>query len=325
MYNYYPLTHSLKINLYPVELRAINRITVEEENVGPISKEILKNSIDNWHKALRGNMSFVLKLAGIERDSHQIIFNNDGLMNEFAGLKTIKDIEAFSKKYGLLGIQHPEDAQVNSPFPEVKATLQPSFIFKNYGFSVLEPIELWQWHINEVQKILKLYHALRKANSDELIDDIIEVKMLKGMFGSLAEDRRIIERYFVYWANGEEILMLPEDFEEKPILEIAQYTLAKVLESHISSGINLGVGDLISKPSTKGFMITEERYANCLIAAIYYDLWQTINESKHVYICENKNCRLFFVKSGRKKYCNEACKQEAYRIRLEEKKGRDNL
>lgn len=30
------------------------------------------------------------------------------LMSEFASLKTIKDIEAFSKKYGLLGIKHPD-------------------------------------------------------------------------------------------------------------------------------------------------------------------------------------------------------------------------
>lgn len=324
MYNNYPLSHSSKINLYPVEMRVLDRIGVDEQHIGPASKEILKNSIDNWNKALRGNVSLVLKLAGSEEDSHQIVFNNDGLMSEFAGLKTNKDIEKFSKKYGLLGIQHPEDAQVNSTSPAIKATVQPWFIFRNYGFSVLEPIELWHWHINEVQKILKLYHAVRKAKSNELVDEIIEVKMRRGMFGSLAEDRRITERYFIYWTNGEEIFMVPEEFEEKTILEIAQYTLVKILEYHISGGINLGVGDFIFKPSTKGFMITEKRYTKYLLAAIYYDLWQTINDSKHVYICENKNCRLPFVKSGRKKYCNEACKQEAYRIRLEEKKGRDN-
>ncbi|MDM5450876.1 hypothetical protein [Peribacillus simplex] len=81
-------------------------------------------------------------------------------------------------------------------------------------------------------------------------------------------------------------------------------------------------GEYIRNPSTKGFKITEERYSNYLLAAIYYDLWQTINDSKNVYLCENKNCQLPFVKSGRKKYCNEACKQEAYRIRLVEKEGR---
>ena len=259
MYNYYPLSHSSKINLYPVELVETDSLVVEEQNLGPASKEILRNSIDNWSKALGGRISFALKLAGVEEDSHQIVFNNDGLMDEFASLKTIKDIEAFSKKYGLLGIKHPDNEQVNSQSPLIKATLQPSFLFNNYDFSVFEPVELWQWHINQVQKILRLYHAVRKASSDELIYEIVEIKIHSGMFGSLAEDREVTDRYFVHWTDGEKILMLPEDYEEKTILEIAQYTLTKVLESHISGGINVGVGDFITKPSTKGFMITEEK------------------------------------------------------------------
>ncbi|KIL72346.1 hypothetical protein [Bacillus badius] len=325
MYNYYPLSHNSKINLYPVELVEIDQLRVEEQNLGPASKEILKTSIHNWNKALVGRTSFALKLAGLEEDSHQMVFNNDGLMSEFACLKTIKDIETFSKKYGLLGIMPPDSEQVNSQFPLIKATLQPSLLFNNYGFSVFEPVELWQWHIKQVQKILRLYHAIRKASSDELIYEIVEIKMHSGMFGSLAEDRAITNRYFVHWTDGEEILMLPEDFEEKPILEIAQYTIARVLESHISGGINLGVGDLISKPSTKGFMIKEKRYSRYLLAAIYYDLWQTINNSKNVYICKNKDCRLPFVRSGRREHCNDACRQAAYRIRLEEKEGENNI
>jgi hypothetical protein len=170
---------------------------------------------------------------------------------------------------------------------------------------------------------MRLYHAVKKASSDELIYEIVEIKMRRGMFYSLAEDREVMDRYIVHWIDGEEILMLPENFEEKPLQEIAQYTLAKILESHISGGINLSVGGLIFNPTTKGFMITEQRYTRYLLAAIYYDLWQTINDSKNIYLCENRNCRLPFVKSGRKRYCNEACKQEAYRIRLAEKGGKE--
>lgn len=323
MYNYYPLSHSAKINLYPVEFVETDRLILEEQKLGPAAKEILENSIDNWKKALGGKISSALKLAGLEENSHQIIFNNDGLMSQFASLKTLEDIEVFSKKYGLLGIQHPNSTQVNSKSPAIEATVQPSFIFTNYGFSVFEPIVLWQWHISEVQKILRLYHAVRKASSNELIYEIIEIKMKRGMFGSLAEDREITERYFVHWTDWISILMLPTEFEEKSILEIAQYTLAHVIELRISGGINLATGDIIFNPSTKGFMITEQRYTRYLLAAIYYDLWQTINNSKNIYLCENKNCRLPFVKSGRKKYCSDACKQEAYRIRLAEKGGKE--
>ncbi|MDR7239648.1 hypothetical protein [Neobacillus drentensis] len=318
MFNYYPLSHGSTINIYPIELVAVDSIVVDEENLGPASEEILNESMTNWSKALGGNLSFALKIAGRERDDHQIFFNNNGLMEEFSGLENLKDIETFSMKYGLLGIQHPDNAQVNSLAPAVKATLHPSFIFNNYGFSVFEPIQLWQWHINQVRKILRLYHAVRKASSEELIYEVIELKMRRGMFYILGEDEEVTDRYFVHWTDGEEILMLPENFEGKPILDIAQYILAKILESHISGGINLSVGDIISNPTTKGFKITEQRYTRYLLAAVYYELWQTINDSKNVYLCENKNCRLPFVKLGRKKYCNEACKQEAYRIRLAE-------
>ncbi|MDQ0221367.1 hypothetical protein ELQ35_15585 [Peribacillus cavernae] len=323
MYNYYPLSHSSKINLYPVELVSIENLVVEQQNLGPGSKELLKESIKNWRKASGENMSFALKLASLERDSHQIIFNNDGLMDKFASLKTIKDIEAFSMKYGLLGITHPDNLQVNSNSPAIMATLEPPILFTKYDFSVFEPIELWQWHIDEVRRILRLYHTARKANSEELLYEVIEIKLHSGRFGSLAEDREITERYFVYWTNGEVILMLPKEFEEKSMLDIAQYTLAKILELRISGGINLGPGEVISNTSTKEFTITEQRYSKYLLAAIYYDLWQTINNSKNVYLCENRNCRFPFVKSGRKKYCNEACKQEAYRIRIVEKGGKE--
>lgn len=323
MYYNYPLSHSAQINVYPVELVNTDSIIVEEQNLGPASKEMLKNSIDNWSKALDGNISLALKLAGLEQVSHQTVFENKDLITDFAGLKTVKDIETFSMRYGLLGIKHPDYEQVNSQTTLVKATLQPEFIFTSYGISVFEPINLWWWHINQVQKILRLYHAVRKAGSDELLYNILEIKTHKGMFGSLAEDREVTERYFIHWTDGEPIVMLPVVLEEKPLLEIAQYTLAKILEFRISDGINLATGDLITTASKKGFMITEKRYTKYLLAAIYYELWQTINDSRNVYLCENKNCRLPFVKSGRKKYCNEACKQEAYRIRLEEKEGND--
>ncbi|MDM5450877.1 hypothetical protein [Peribacillus simplex] len=183
--------------------------------LGPASKEMLKNSMTNWSKALRGIISFALTLTGLEEDSHQIVFNNDGLINEFASLKTNKDIEEFSKKYGLLGIKAPDTEQVNSQHPLVKATLQPSFIFNGYGFSVFEPLDLWFWHINEVRQILKLYNTLRKDSSEERVNQIIEIKMAKGRFGSLAEDRRITERFFIHWTKGGQLLILPKSLKTR--------------------------------------------------------------------------------------------------------------
>ncbi|MBM7094785.1 hypothetical protein JSY36_03360 [Bacillus sp. H-16] len=93
-----------------------------------------------------------------------------------------------------------------------------------------------------------------------------------------------MDQYFVHWREGESIVMLPEDMEEKSMLEIGQYTLSKVLASHIAGGVNLGVKDLIRNPSTKGFKILEQRYTRFLLAAIYYDLWQKINDDKNIFI-----------------------------------------
>ncbi|MGE1118334.1 hypothetical protein [Bacillus altitudinis] len=314
----YPLTYSGEIELLPVEFTSIDKLNVEEQNLGPYSENLLLMSIRNWEIALGRKLNYVLRLVGREEETKIVEFNIDGLLNEFAGLKSKKEIEHFSIKYGLLGIEHPSTEQLDSSFPVLKALLTPEFLFTNYGFSALEPIELWEWHIQLVRRILKLYHAIEKGKPEEYINDIIEIKLDSGHFGTYVDDTKIYERYFVYWTNGEKILMLPSDYEEKSMLEIAIYTLSQVLQNCISGGINLETGDIVFNPSTKGFRVNEERSTNYLIAAIYYELWQVINDSKNVFICANKNCRLPFVKSGRKKYCNEACKQEAYRLRIKD-------
>ena len=329
MFNYYPLTEeNSKIDIDPVELVNVEQLLTEIEQLGGFSEDFSRASLTNWNKALRkatGNeLSLALKLAGPEKESHQIIFNTEGLINEFASLKTIKDIELFSLKYGLLGVKPPDSEQVNSPYLSVQATIQPSYIFNDYGFSVLEPIELWLWHIDEVRKILKLYDVVRKDSSEDRVNQIIEIKINNQYSNYLDEDRESMD-YFVHWTAGKAVIRLPKEISEKTLLEIGQYTLSKILESRIAGGVNLGTGGLVRNPSTKGFKVIERRYTHYLLAAIYYDLWQNINDDKNIYICGNKNCGSPFIKSGRKKYCNEACKQEAYRIRLEEKKGRDNL
>ncbi|GGB71656.1 hypothetical protein [Fictibacillus barbaricus] len=319
----YPLTgQDSTVNVYPVQLVKVEQMNIEKENIGPRSKSILRNSLNNWSKALNKGMgeklSLALKLVGLEEKSHQIVFNNDGLINQFAKLRSIEDIESFSKKYGLLGIEPPDNEQIKSSYYS-----HPSFIFNKYGSSLFEPIQLWHWHINEIHQILKLYDIVKKNSSDDSVSHLIEIKMHTGMFGSLAEDRSVTDRYFVHWTTGEPILMLPEDLEEKPLLEIGQYTLSKVLASHLYGGVHLGTGDIIRNSSTKGFKVLERRYTNSLLAAIYYDLWQKINNDMNIYICGNKSCGSPFIKAGRKKFCSDACKQEAYRDRLKRRKVRD--
>lgn len=321
MYNYYPLSYSEKINLHPVDMVSVEQLITGEEHL----HEFVIDSLINWRKALGNEISTVLMLEGPESNSNQIIFNKDGLIREFSSLNTNEDIKLFSKNYGLLGIRFPESKQLNSQEPSVKATLNLNYFFNNYGFSVLEPVELWRWHITEVRNILKLYDLVKKSSPEDRVYETIEIKQSKGKYGDLAEDQEIYERYFVHWTSGLPILELPEEFEEKTILEIARFTLAEILESHLSGAINIGVGKLIDNPSTNVFQITEKRYSKYLLGAIYYDLWQKINGSTNIHLCGNKRCRRPFFRASRQLYCNEACKQEAYRIRLAEKKQKGRV
>ncbi len=326
-YNY-PLTgENTKINIDPVELVDVHNLKSEQIEIGGFSEELLIESINNWRKALRivtgQDLSLALKLDLTKEQPYQITFNNEGLMNEFASLKTIKDIESFSKKYGLLGIKPPDKNQLENPYSSVRRTIQEAFIFNDYGFSVFEPIELWLWHISEVRKILKLYDVIRNESSENLIKEIIEIRKpiehkTSGLHFGKAE---LTEPVYVNWNTGEHILLLPETMKKQPWLEIGQYTLSKVLESRIAGGIQIGVGDIVRNSLTKSFKVIERRYTHYLLAAIYYDLWQNINNDRNIYKCANRSCGLPFVKSKRKKYCSDACKQEAYRSRKRQEKG----
>lgn len=306
------------INVYPVELVDMKQpIDVDHEDMGPSSKEILRSSIYKWKIAVRlienEDLTACLKLVDLSRDSRQLIFNNKGLINEFAHLNTKEQIIDFSNKYGLLGISAPDSEQLNSIEWATRQTIHPKFIYNNYGHSVFEPINLWFWHIKKAQNILKLYNAIKNNPSEDRINNIIEVRLKKGRFESLDENRSLSERYFVYWIGGDEIGMLPKDMENESFTNIGKYALSEVLSFHISKGINLGVKKIIYNPTLK---IVEQKYTSYLLAAIYYDLWQTINEERNIAICANNNCGLPFEKNSKRKYCSNACKQEAYRNRI---------
>ena len=51
-----------------------------------------------------------------------------------------------------------------------------------------------------------------------------------------------------------------------------------------------------------------------------FNITSIINNNEPVHICENLNCKLPFKKVKRQKYCSNACKQEAFRIRKDPEK-----
>lgn len=319
---YYPLTEKHLISIDAVELIELEGKTLGKEQLGDFSDELLRSSIYKWNiaidKAMGKKMVLGLKLADRKKEPHEIIFNKEGLINEFVRLKTPEDITSFAQKYGLLGIKAPDIDQITSSYSVVQYLLRPSYIFTGYDFSVFEPIDLWIWHINEVRQIFKLYNVVKKKSSDDQVNELIEIKIHKGMLEDhLYEDDEITNSFFVHWTSGEQILKLPQQLEEQSLLEIGRYTLNSILVSRLFGGVHEGGNYTIGNHSdNRAFKVKEQKYAVSLLAVIYYDLWKKVIDDTNIYFCGNNNCGLPFVKSGRQKYCSDACKQEAYRIRL---------
>jgi len=105
---------------------------------------------------------------------------------------------------------------------------------------------------------------------------------------------------------------------------LAVLVLAVHLRQNLQGGINLDFSKIIpARDAAIGFRIGETRSTPYLLAAIYYDLWELITDNRPVIRCGF--CGLPLEKTGRREYCNDACKQTAYRKRQEKtKKGGSN-
>ncbi|HZH59608.1 MAG TPA: hypothetical protein VEY70_08545 [Metabacillus sp.] len=109
--------------------------------------------------------------------------------------------------------------------------------------------------------------------------------------------------------------------KEVSFLELAQGLLALKVNSLGNQGIKMVPETIVTGKPPLGFTIKEWKYTPHLIRAIYHDLWNLVSNNEPVHICQNSNCKLPFKKVKRQKYCSNACKQEAYRIRKASQKN----
>ena len=130
--------------------------------------------------------------------------------------------------------------------------------------------------------------------------------------------------YIIEWSDGSPTgcLIHSKPVEKGDFLGIARTVLIRNVNEQTHRSINNIATDIIetNKPPL-GFIVQESKTTNYLINAIYYDLWDLISKNEPVYICANPNCKLPFKKVKRQKYCSNACKQEAYRIRKKQKQS----
>ena len=257
-------------------------------------------------------------VSAVPRKTMVETFNPEGLAWEFSKLKNEKEINGFANRYGLLGISTPGQREINS-IKLQRDIFHDSFYFIGLpiGQSDCEPIELWFFHIKQMQKLLKLYQALINIHKGEMQESEIEDNLLtvKEPIGGSCQ---------ILWWDGSwtGFTAAEEELEkEEGFLKLAQGLLALKVNSIGNQDIKRIPETIVTGKSPLGFTIKEWNYTPHLIRAIYRDLWKLVSNNEPVHICENPNCKLPFKKVKRQKYCSNACKQEAYRIRKASQKN----
>lgn len=229
------------------------------------------------------------------------------LAANFARLKTLKDIDEFASKYGMLGI-------TNFPHSYSEAPL--------YGQSAYEPLTVWQYYIKDVRRLMRLYRALKGRKNGREIE--IHAEQIDFGLGHVHSTNRAKKSVNVYWS--------PHDYDTytAPAVEFVMPAESDLSEELAAAGLIAArlrnvLRDCVSldfaqikhtDKSATGCLLVEKLTTPYLLAAIYYDLWQLMSESKPIDICEC--CGLPIVGTHGRKFCSNACRQKTYRQRKKE-------
>ena len=212
-----------------------------------------------------------------------------GLATEFARLKTDQDINTFANNYGLLGTGWYAPGRFRYLY---------------------EPVSEWRYHSDLLRKLYSIYRALTKLKKG--YDVQIEGQILTVQKSS------IVMGYFeVLWYDGTPTRHVTREDPGIDYTITARNILVDTLRANLESGINSDFSRVVPTEDTStGFRIVEQRTTFQLIKAIYYDLWETITDSRQIYNC--KFCGLPIEKSGRRLYCSTSCRHREYRRKKKE-------
>lgn len=263
-----------------------------------------------------------------ETERKTIDFEPEGISLKFANLASDKDILNFATTYGLLGIGNQNMKNLKCDYCYIKE-------FKYHPANELEWVEEWRWHIDYVNRIYRLYEALK---SEEVIEDkyLRVEKWSKNNPHSCKEDPRVEEMreddLHVFWAHSNKpTLSLYKPFSEFGIEDEYRHHALRVIDMHIISFISDAIvvdfssvrldheaafkypGYVATESGLPvGLSRTDQKVTNYLLAAIYYDLFRKINNLEKIDFCTV--CHSPY-KSKRKgsMYCSNACKQERKR------------
>lgn len=247
-----------------------------------------------------------------------------GLSERFSKIETPRDICRFAAEYGLLGIANNE-SNASGVYPPPP----------NYGETYREPLSAWLEHAEIMRRLRRIYYILKRNQNDSFYDaegQLLHIIKFKPKYnvtnhGTKSNDSfawRVQEQptllLDIVWANDGRHTGVVLD-EEVPPLESAAIVLASVAGRMLQGGIHLGYGRAVPvQDAPLGYRINERRYTYSPLAAAYYDLWEMVTEGRGVLTCGF--CNRVIEKSNGRKYCNNAHKQSAYRLRKKKNKGR---
>ena len=235
-------------------------------------------------------------------------FTFKGLATTFSRLSNKEDIQRFTNQYGLLGFSVPSPGSVEL-FKKTKDIGHLDL----HTPSVIEPINLWLDAIEQVKRLLQLYRALiklRKKNIDVIEENLITTTLI-------CEDQ-----YQIHWKEGQHTNVFLNELEllsMEPEDIYRQVLISEITRMIDRSNINISPKIVNSNKAPLGVIVIEAPYTPYLITAIYYDLWKMLSEDVQIELCAFEECNLPFIKSKRQLYCNDSCKQAAYRSRKENK------
>jgi hypothetical protein len=233
-------------------------------------------------------------------------FKLKGIAKEFSKLdpNNSDSIVKFANSYGLLGCKLVEQTQVlNSPKDYIKK-------YFSYHHSYFEPLKVWEWHIDHVKKLFQLYRALRYKQQIE--NTILRVEILPKN----EDDVPMPNFGIVYWNDGKLFDYYhgtSSRSEEIDYSKLARGILVNQLSNMLKGAIDLSYDTIEDDDKSElGFKMNETRETPFLLAAIYYDLWDTIKNRQTDSDCDY--CGASYTPSKRTAmYCSSACKQAAYR------------
>jgi hypothetical protein len=278
------------------------------------------------------------RIKSIERTILQFELDDSSVLwRDFANLQpTEPAIESFSSKYGNLFSTVVRLESQETEYPTVSVLNPYANILTSEPFSKLETLETnslapwiagerfeaWQENIRTMKHCYDLLNILQNENTDNLKQHFVRRNDYRWWYVSRPE-------YHYMETSGmpteqknklETDFMIPVDFPEiltKPNLEkIARHALLEIINKRLLRVRPQLLWDM-ERPLSRHVYL--RLVPQNLIDALWLQFAEAVSQGTKYKQCELESCKKWFAlgkrNSEKKHYCDDTCKQAAYRER----------